>query len=867
MSPRRLAFAALFASLHLVVLTTLRAASSDRLLLDNELSPDSPHVFTATGSWITQSVPAGFHGNDFLLAPAGAENTSAQWRPNITTAGYYRIYARWAAAPERARRAALEISYDGGEKIDTTRSLNQTVNGGVWVQIGTYFLAAGTGNSVRLRASADGTVAADAILFELSHATTESPTDDASVTPRIEYANADWRLNPREVELVRTDSAAADATPAFELRVHGVPFEVRGACGHEAVAPIAAAGGNTIRIYSVNPLGNVEDYLKAASNAGIKVMLGLYLTPADPGSNANFYEDPAKVEAQFNAFKTQIDAYKHCEAILAWCIGNEIDPADHANPGPIYRAIDQIARYIQDTDHYHPTVTSHAGSHQSKISGVKMWAPNIDIIGINSYERTIGNVHPNVLAAGWTGPYLITEFSIEQPQQRSAAEGNVTIFGSIIEPTSAEKFARLPVIYLNHILAHPDRCLGSFAFKGALGAFRITHTWYPLLDENLKPTPSYDAMRLAWGGPVTAFTAPRVTSITINGQPASTNVQVGEAFTSAVTVEADAGAELHYLVEVRPDVGLSINTPPSPLPELVATPDPGDPRRFTVSLQGMQPGELYRLYYYVRQLDPLAPFGYNAVGTANIPFRVLTGPGLVAQYAFAASSFANSATSSIATAGALDHPAGGSVSSTTRSYFKTNANNAIPETLDAALAGNHYLGFTVTPGAGPVDFQMLSFAFGGSNSTATVENYTGSWALLSNATGFTATAVLATGEFSVVANSSTTPRWHPSPPNVNLANFPSLLAVTAPVEFRLYFWDNSVEANNGLIVRFDSIELTARATAPQSGFAAWRAATFTPDELAQPAISAAGADPDSDGLTNLLEYAFATPPLLANSVS
>jgi hypothetical protein len=51
----------------------------------------------------------------------------------------------------------------------------------------------------------------------------------------------------------------------------------------------------------------------------------------------------------------------------------------------------------------------------------------------------------------------------------------------------------------------------------------------------------------------------------------------------------------------------------------------------------------------------------------------------------------------------------------------------------------------------------------------------------------------------------------------------------------------------------------------QSPWNLWRAANFTPAELSQPLVSGADADPDDDGLRNLLEYAYNRNPKSANT--
>jgi len=48
-------------------------------------------------------------------------------------------------------------------------------------------------------------------------------------------------------------------------------------------------------------------------------------------------------------------------------------------------------------------------------------------------------------------------------------------------------------------------------------------------------------------------------------------------------------------------------------------------------------------------------------------------------------------------------------------------------------------------------------------------------------------------------------------------------------------------------------------------FSSWAAAEFESNEMTNPAISAPSADPDRDGMSNLLEYALGTDPLFSDA--
>lgn len=76
-----------------------------------------------------------------------------------------------------------------------------------------------------------------------------------------------------------------------------------------------------------------------------------------------------------------------------------------------------------------------------------------------------------------------------------------------------------------------------------------------------------------------------------------------------------------------------------------------------------------------------------------------------------------------------------------------------------------------------------------------------------------------------------------------------------PIDYDIEFQDHLY--HSGVIALSSSAP-------PGNLHAAWRALHFTPGQLADPAVSGPGADPDGDGLPNLLEYAFARDPLAAD---
>ncbi|MFC1686775.1 LamG-like jellyroll fold domain-containing protein, partial [Nanoarchaeota archaeon] len=110
------------------------------------------------------------HGNNNSYISAGTGANTATWllngsgwytTPNITrhnVNGSYKLQAMWKNDTDRATNAKYTVNHRSGSTIV---SVNQTLNGGTWVDLGTYTL--NITSNITLSDDADGIVVADAI--------------------------------------------------------------------------------------------------------------------------------------------------------------------------------------------------------------------------------------------------------------------------------------------------------------------------------------------------------------------------------------------------------------------------------------------------------------------------------------------------------------------------------------------------------------------------------------------------------------------------------------------------------------------------------------------------------------------------------
>jgi hypothetical protein len=94
-----------------------------------------------TGYWTVAYNSVDKYGDNLKFINAGIGNNKAMFSPVLSSAGNYNVYAWWSQYTNRATNAPYTINYSGGS--DTVR-VNQQVNGGQFMFLGTYYFDAQT---------------------------------------------------------------------------------------------------------------------------------------------------------------------------------------------------------------------------------------------------------------------------------------------------------------------------------------------------------------------------------------------------------------------------------------------------------------------------------------------------------------------------------------------------------------------------------------------------------------------------------------------------------------------------------------------------------------------------------------------------
>lgn len=379
----------------------------------------------------------------------------------------------------------------------------------------------------------------------------------------------------------------------FSLLRGGQPYFVKGVGGDQDLDELLAIGGNSFRTWGAEKL---DIQLDLAKELNLTVCAGIWLGHRRHGFK---YDDAAAVEAQKQQTLAVVRRYKDHPNLLVWGLGNEVE--NEGDDPKIYTAINDIAKEVKKLDPNHPTMTVIAEIGDNKIERIRTLCPDIDILGVNSYAG-LSSLPQRLRAAGWTKPYIVTEFGPPGPW-----EVGKTPWGAPLEPSSTEKGDYYAKSYQGGI-QNQDQCLGSYAFLWG-NKQEGTATWFGMIlptGEKLAPV---DALATFFGKP-RPNKAPVLKSI--DSPVKMTRVKAGKVLEFSAIVTDPEGDPLSYRwVLQREQTERKFGGDPELPPEIVATHFTGTKTTFGPKFT---PGG-YRVFLYVTD-------GKGGAAVGNIPFYV-----------------------------------------------------------------------------------------------------------------------------------------------------------------------------------------------------------------------------------------------------
>ena len=399
---------------------------------------------------------------------------------------------------------------------------------------------------------------------------------------------------PSNVELRNADGS-------YRLFVNDELFFVKGAgVNNGDIALLAEQGANAIRTWSVS-----EEVLNEARENGLMVMMGLSVAKERHGFD---YNDEKAVEEQFENIRQQVLSMKDHPALLGWGIGNELN-LSYTNL-KVWDAVEEIAAFIHEVDGKHPVTTMLAGIGKREVDYIREHCPSIDFISIQLYG-SIERLPELIRKAGYTGPYLITEWGTT-----GHWEVPVTQWNAPIENTSTEKARDFKHRYESIILADSTSCMGSFVFLWGQKQER-TPTWYGLFTENERATETVDVMHYLWKGTWPENRAPKIMDATLDNKTRYDNITLlpGKTYHVAYDFKDPDGDSVEVRMELlRESTEITIGGDREARPEAPELSVSGLTNTGASIVSPGEPGH-YRLFIYGTD-------GQNHAATVNIPFMI-----------------------------------------------------------------------------------------------------------------------------------------------------------------------------------------------------------------------------------------------------
>jgi hypothetical protein len=372
---------------------------------------------------------------------------------------------------------------------------------------------------------------------------------------------------------------SADSARAARYEVFR-SFQIKGICGATRLDLAAAYGANTIRTYTPPTQQELDNYQRLR----LKVVVGIWMP--HPGKNQGKdgftwdYDYRKQGDEQLKSFEEAVRRIGDHPAILMWCLGNEVP----LNPAYL-ETVNRMSLALHQRFPKQLTSLTMINAPADKIALIKKYAPDLDVIGYNSYgQGAVGGAIKN-LETEWGRAYYVSEFGPQGPWW-----GRKTAWGEIYEQSYDAKLDDLRSSF-QKIDAAPH-CLGSTMFLWGswtvekptyFSAFLCPQAHQKDVDEKeLYVTPMTEEFCHYWSGKYPQTRGPVLTKIQIDGQTNATDAVVlaGQPFkvTGIAANRDNRNSKLQFRWWILDKAGKTVSGPVNsdqPTAEITAPKAPG----------------------------------------------------------------------------------------------------------------------------------------------------------------------------------------------------------------------------------------------------------------------------------------------------
>jgi hypothetical protein len=218
-------------------------------------------------------------------------------------------------------------------------------------------------------------------------------------------------------------------------------FQIKGVCGVRDLERLASFGVNTVRGYTIPSGEEMRRTLDEAHSLGIKVVVSEWM-PHQGDNKANngstwTYDYNERGDQMVDNFIAKIEAIGDHPAILMWGLGNEV----HLDE-PYLRTVNRMSEAVHARYPNHLTSLTMINAKPEHIEAVKKYAPDLDVLGIQSYSP--GAVRGSIKKTEelWGKPFYMSEFNGKGPWNFKKTE-----WGEALDETADHRLADLKACY------------------------------------------------------------------------------------------------------------------------------------------------------------------------------------------------------------------------------------------------------------------------------------------------------------------------------------------------------------------------------------------------------------------------------------